>query len=101
MGIRVTCCCFPSEAAAAPWLAGLTLTLPCPLCLPRKLGVSITDAQAGAAIEEWWARRCPSFVWAALTATHLCHACSGQEILRMDTARQGSRQGARIWLLLG
>jgi hypothetical protein len=31
----------------------------------------------------------PSFVWAALTEIHLCHACSCPEIFRLATARQG------------
>jgi H+-transporting ATPase len=33
-------------------------------------------------------RAVPSFLWALLTEIHLCHACSCQEILRRETARQ-------------
>jgi hypothetical protein len=33
-------------------------------------------------------RRFRRFVWSVLTEVHLCHACSCQERLRMETARQ-------------
>jgi hypothetical protein len=36
----------------------------------------------------------PSFVRPVLTEIHLCHACSCQEILRTETARQGCDGGA-------
>jgi hypothetical protein len=32
----------------------------------------------------------PSFVWHVLTEILICHACSCQELLRMETARQGT-----------
>jgi hypothetical protein len=63
--------------------------------LPRAVHVSSTSEGWG-----WWPGKngavsasFPSFVCPVLTEIHLYHACSCQEIFRMETARQVCHRG--------